>query len=150
MKKIYFFGIVFIASLCVFSLQPKKEKINNKDLINYISKELNIDSNLEFVQGHEPEIKEEIKEVKEETKEIFVINENLEKEAYKIGYKNGQNAMFKQMGKPVEEDDTDTQFAVFKEMPERESEEYKKIIQKGYVDGYHKASEDMTCPRRDY
>jgi hypothetical protein len=137
MKKICLLCVVFIGTSCAF---PKEE--HKKELIDFVAQELNV--NNDHLNYAEP-VKEEIKEEK-----VFVINENLEKEAYKIGYKNGQNAMLKQMGKPVEEEEVDTQFMVFKEMPEKESEEYKKIIQKGYVDGYHKASEDSTCPRKDY
>lgn len=141
MKKICLLCVVFIGTSCDF---PKKE--HKKELIDFVAQELNVNNDhLNHAQGREPEIKEEIKEEK-----VFVINENLEKEAYKIGYKKGQNSMLKQIGKPVEEEEIDTQFMAFKEMPEKESEEYKKIIQKGYVDGYHNASEDSTCPRKDY
>lgn len=143
MKKICLFCVIFIGTSCSFQ---KKE--HAKELIDFVAQELNVNNDhLNYVQGREPEIKEVKEEVKEER--IFVINENLEKEAYKNGYKNGQNAMLKQMGKIVEEE-ADTQFTVIKEMTKQESEEYKKIIQKGYVDGYHKALEESTCPRRDY
>ena len=68
---------------------------------------------------------------------------DLEKRAYEIGFDRGKNALYQQMGRFDKIEDKQTEYTVLIE----ENEETKEIQLKGYVDGYHKASESLQCPR---
>lgn len=79
-----------------------------------------------------------------------VLTDDLQSKAYNIGYKSGQRAMYTQMNMQVNDEDKVAEYTSLEESDEIKSEEEKKkieeIIQKGYVDGYHRASESLSCP----
>lgn len=93
-------------------------------------------------------------ENKKEEPEHKIEGVDFEKKAYQFGYENGRKALLQQMGLPyVEENKIEYEYTVLLENLDKHNEEEKKldeVRQKGYVDGYHKASESLVCPRRDY
>jgi hypothetical protein len=80
--------------------------------------------------------------------------EPLDAQAYRIGYLRGQNALFTQVNKPEElhvfHAEPQVQYTVSKDAPEEEQARYSDIMMQGYIDGYHRASDSMQCPRREY
>lgn len=66
--------------------------------------------------------------------------------AYKMGYEKGYYAFLIQNG---EEPEKITSYTVGVEdlYKQQEAEEYQNAVEKGYVDGYHKACNTMNCPR---
>lgn len=74
--------------------------------------------------------------------------EELMKEAYDQGYKRGQNAFLVQTNHPLASSfETKESYTVFVELNEEQKEAYKEAATQGYVDGYHKASDLVQCPR---
>jgi len=128
---------IFTVALCLgvvltISLSPssknsiKKKQPPKKELVNVIS-EINVQN-----------VQEEVK------------NENqildLDEKAFQIGYQKGQRAMLIQMGKPELINKT-AEYTVNFEIPENEKERLEAIMSKAYVEGYHKASDLVYCPR---
>lgn len=97
-----------------------------------------------FVQENKSFSKESFQKTEENVEEIPLIETiDIEKRAYEVGFNKGQNALYMQMGKAEKIKDKQTEYTVLIE----ENEEAKEIQQKGYADGYHKASESFSCPR---
>lgn len=107
----------------------------------------------------EPKIeKKEIKEDEQKIKMIVVdydhlqtenVDQEEEKIAYAIGYTNGQNAIYSQMKDSIRvvlKDDEKYKYTINK-YEGKIDERLQEIIDKGYIDGYHKASEYYYCPR---
>ena len=77
-------------------------------------------------------------------------NVSLESEVYKVGFMKGQNAFMTQMNDPkAPPSDTKQEYTVSLDVPEEERKNLKEIMLKGYVDGYHKESSSLYCPRND-
>lgn len=80
--------------------------------------------------------------------------EPLDAQAYRVGYLHGQNALFTQMNKPEElhvfHATPQVQYTAIQDAPEEERTRYSEIMTQGYIDGYHRASDSMSCPRREY
>ena len=101
-------------------------------------------SNKNFVQEDKSFSKESFQKTEENVEKIPLIETiDIEKRAYEFGFNKGQNALYMQIGKAEKIKDKQTEYTVLIE----ENEETKEIQQKGYVDGYHKASESFSCPR---
>ena len=108
-----------------------------------------------FVQEDKSFSKESFQKTEENVEEIplietidiekraYEVGFNKEKRAYEVGFNKGQNALYMQMGKAEKIKDKQSEYTVLIE----ENEETKEIQQKGYADGYHKASESFSCPR---
>ena len=97
-----------------------------------------------FVQEDKSFSKESFQKTEENVEEIPLIETiDIEKRAYEVGFNKGQNALYMQMGKAEKIKDKQSEYTVLIE----ENEETKEIQQKGYADGYHKASESFSCPR---
>jgi flagellar biosynthesis/type III secretory pathway protein FliH len=83
-----------------------------------------------------------------QTSENLVLSEQTEEETkeelYDLGYKKGFHAFMAQTGKEGPE----VAYKYTAQIEEHEeTERYADVIDKGYVDGYHKASESGFCPR---
>jgi hypothetical protein len=91
---------------------------------------------------------------KEETNQKDIINQNTfsneyyeedynydsDSDSYKIGYNQGYNAFMAQIGKSEKKLKTYT-------VSTGKSIIIQEDLDQGYVDGYHKAADSMTCPR---
>jgi|688.fasta_scaffold04759_49 hypothetical protein len=162
MKKQIFTDLVFVVTVnfllitgsLLFVKYKEVGKISKEDLDEYIATELNLnnDFNLEkHVVVEAKTIDETVVKAVAPPIEEKVLTDDLQSKAYNIGYKNGQRAMYVQMNMQVNEEEKVTEYTSLEESEEIKSEEDKKkieeIIQKGYVDGYHRASESFSCPR---
>jgi hypothetical protein len=88
------------------------------------------------------------KEVVEIVSNDLEEDQNLEDQAYRVGYVQGQNSLFIQINRPDILVKTQ-EYASLKETANKHFENdphYKEIMLKGYVDGYHKAAELLSCP----
>lgn len=83
---------------------------------------------------------------KEEQKQEY---ENLEEKIYNISYQKGRAAMLNQMGRPDLIGKT-SEYTDSIEIPKEEQEKYERIMDKAYVDGYHKAANIVVCPRTEH
>lgn len=89
----------------------------------------------------------------EESDSIHV--EELEQKAYRAGYQKGWRAMHVQMGKNSPDSDADANanadviaaYTVHFEIQDKDKERLEQAMSKGYVDGYHKASEMFSQPK---
>lgn len=126
-------AIFVISSIFVFSYLKNDTQKNNSNVIeNKIIKE-------------------------EETKQKDLINQNVssnnqieyyeedynydsDSDSYKIGYNQGYNAFMSQIGKSEKKLKTYT-------VSTGESVIIQEDLDQGYVDGYHKAADSITCPR---
>lgn len=167
MKKENIFNYFVFVSACVFLLaagglifmkntQDTPKMIDNKELNNYIATELNLNNQFEMLEDHAVG---EAKTFNDETVvkaiappiEEKILTDDMESKAYNIGYKNGQYAMYRQMNMQINDENKVEEYTSLENSDEIKSEEEKKkideIIQKGYVDGYHRASESFSCPR---
>lgn len=167
MKKENIFNDFVFVSACVFLLaagglifmkntQDTPKMIDNKELNNYIATELNLNNQFEMLEDHAVG---EAKTFNDETVvkaiappiEEKILTDDMESKAYNIGYKNGQYAMYRQMNMQINDENKVEEYTSLENSDEIKSEEEKKkideIIQKGYVDGYHRASESFSCPR---
>lgn len=84
----------------------------------------------------------------DKTVENLVLSEQTEEETkeelYDLGYKKGFHAFMAQTGREGPE----VAYKYTTQIEEHEeTERYTDVIDKGYVDGYHKASESGICPR---
>lgn len=167
MKKENIFNDFVFVSACAFLIaagglvfmkntQDTPKMIDNKELNNYIATELNLNHHAEMLEDHAVG---EAKTFNDETVvktiappiEEKILTDDLESKAYNIGYKNGQYAMYRQMNMQINDENKVEEYTSLENSDEIKSEEEKKkideIIQKGYVDGYHRASESFSCPR---
>ena len=73
---------------------------------------------------------------------------DVESEAYSFGFKKGRDAFIIQSKDPNGlPPTTKEEYAVFIEKyDDKEKEYYQEAMLRGYVDGYHKATETMYCP----
>jgi flagellar biosynthesis/type III secretory pathway protein FliH len=129
MKKIKGFIIIsvclFIATISYLSLQGGKQK---------------------FVQTTQPKVIETAEVVSEEIENKEFIS--LEEEVYNAEYQRGRRNFYNQMGIAMpDKNEKKFEYAVLKEIPEEEKSKYEEIMAKGYVDGYHKAGEALSCPK---
>lgn len=166
MKKENIFNDFVFVSACVFLLaagglifmkntQDAPKMIDNKELNNYIATELNLNNQFEMLEDHavgeSKTFNDEtvVKVIAPPIEEKFVISDDLQSKAYNIGYKNGQRAMYVQMNMQVNDEEKVVEYTTLEESIKSEEEKKKidEIIQKGYVDGYHRASESFSCPR---
>jgi len=84
--------------------------------------------------------------------ESFVESESIEEAAYKIGYSQGEKAFQLQTTGSTEESTNfkEEQYTVAFELSPEQKKNYDEIVAKGYVDGYHKSSENVHCPGKTY
>jgi hypothetical protein len=66
--------------------------------------------------------------------------------AYQMGYEKGYYSFLIQSGQDPEKISTYT-VSVEGLYKEQESQDYHDAVEKGYVDGYHKACDSVNCPR---
>ena len=167
MKKSNFFNDIVFVSTCVSLLgvgsylltsnfYDDNKVITNEKLNNYVATELNLNNQFEMLEDHAVG---EAKTFNDETTvkviappiEEKILTDDMESKAYNIGYKNGQYAMYRQMNMQINDENKVEEYTSLENSDEIKSEEEKKkideIIQKGYVDGYHRASESFSCPR---
>lgn len=139
MKKIKGFIAIFVVFILATVVYYSTAK-NNKNFVQEQTKEQAKEEILE-----EPEYK--IVHEQKPQKELVTLEEKL----YDAEYERGRKSMYKQMGiLLVDENEKTFDYTVIKEVPEAEKNKYQEIMSKAYTDGYHKASENFYCPRREY
>lgn len=94
-------------------------------------------------------------ETKETQIENHEIEESIEHKAYRIGYERGRNAMIHQItsyteGRKVDYPEIEGKVAKYTvnfEVPDEDKEKIEEIMNKAYVEGYHRAADMFICPR---
>jgi len=150
---IFLLSIFLLSAGGLLFLKYTEDKKTPENLDEYIASELNLNKDFNLEKHAVVEAKTidmtVVKTVAPPIQEK-VLTDDLQSKAYNIGYKSGQRAMYAQMNMQVNDEDKVAEYTSLEESDEIKSEEEKKkieeIIQKGYVDGYHRASESLSCP----
>lgn len=135
MKKIKGIIVIFCCLFLVFCyfLSSKKQEVK---IVQNKNVEQGFSSEGEFKIIYENNIQKEYS--------------SLEEELYDKEYERGRKNLYKQMGVLiVDKNESNFDYTVIKEVPEEEKNKYEEIMNKAYVDGYHKASESFYCPRQE-